>query len=315
LTESARVPDDPEIAAPQSRGHWEKKLPLEIRYLSSHYRYFRFPASVRAVTFDNGFYGQEHAKTWAIEKVAGAWQQPRELSALAGATWCDGQTGGDLDELVLVFGNTDWPSTPAKEANRTALIARGEPKLAAYATGCAAWTGTTSVVYTLRSDKATLIETAEASVRFELDPDLNDPGAPPEYWHAVSGQVAWKASMSGECNGSYSGTIPIEESPEGNDMGTLQIYDPAGPGAGSPQRRYVGGIGPWPVEREPHLTYQCPLGIALHSALTIGATWFATDPNGTDFPEGTTSLTGTWQLPDLPPGAEATWTWSLRQTP
>ena len=314
LDESARVPDDPEVVA-LADGKWEKKVPLAMKYLSATYRYFRFPAGVKAVTFDNGLLGHPHAKAWAIEKIAGAWKDPRELTDNDGETWCRGTEGGDLDELVLVFSNTDWPETPVKESNRTSMIARGEHRLSAYATGCSAWVGRTTLTYMARTDKATLRESAEAKVRFILDPELQLPGQPPEYWYAVSGQVAWSASMTGECNGSYSGTVPIETDAEGNKMGTLQIYDPDGPGAGSPERRYVGGIAPWPFARDPKFFYHCPDGIELPAGLTLGSNWFQTDPTGHPFPEGTTTIAGRWEMPGLGPGNEVTWTWDLRQAP
>jgi len=312
LTQGAPVDDDPEVVA-LGGGRYEKKIPLQMKYLSSSYRYFRFQREVKAVSFDNGLSGAPHAKVWAIEKLKGRWEPPRELSELHGETWC--RPDEDLEELVLVFGNTDWPQTPPQEANLTSLTIRGEHTLRAYPTGCTAWAGQVSTLFTQSAPGWFATETSKVTaVRFELNPDMLIEGEPPRYWHAVSGTLQWTASLRGECQGDFGGQVPIRPY-GGNEMGTMEIFDDgeAGP-TGKPVLRYRFTAGPWPIEQDPKFAFRCPI-TELPSTLSKAYIWIGSAPEGHTFSAQGNTIVGTYAMPHLPAGSSLVWKWELHAVP
>jgi hypothetical protein len=314
LTEGARVDEDenPEDVTLGAGGRFEKPIPLDQQYLSSTYRYFRFDDEVRAVTFENGLLGNRHAKTWAIEKIDGAWKPPRPLTESTGVTWCRDREGENLEELVLAFGNTNWRRS---EESPTSLRVRGEHELSAFGHGCMAWAGTTSARFTLESEGMTLTETSRASVRFEPNPEFERPGRPVQYWRAVSGSVHWTAVMTGECHGSFSGTFPIAIDADGNLMGTLEIYDAAETATPDPPgMRYAGGGAAPPAGQEPSFAWQCP-DYELPSTLMMALGWFGTRVEGHPFPPGAKTLSGRYETSEFGSGSKMIWTWELHQVP
>lgn len=295
------------------KGPRDQPIPLEVPYLSSEYRYFKFEAGVKSVTFTNALRGNSSAEVWAVPQIKGQWKPPRDLTNETGATWCRDLPDEDLTELVLIFINKSWPKNPRQAL--TSLTVKAKPLLRTFGTGCTAWIGTSSVDLLMKSTW-TLHETAETTVRFEPNPKLNTSGQPPEYWRAVSGTVKWTASASGPCSGSFSGTLPIGIDPDKFLAADLSIRD-----AGDPftppalrQLRYSGGVGPVPAKLEPAFVFACE-GINLPTTLRFAATWWHPDPTGHRITEGTRLLNDQFSMPGLTPGTTYVWKWTFRAAP
>lgn len=312
LTEGASLPKGQDPLALNGSG--KTAIALKLPYLSADYRYYEFKAGVKSVTFTNELRGDKRAEVWAVERIKGQWQPPRDLTNESGVTWCRDRPAEDLEELVLVFSNKAWPRM-AQPASVTSLRVDGTSTLQTFGTGCTAWVGTASVDYEGGADW-TLRESAVASVRFEPNPDLTTPGSPPEYWRAVSGTVKWSASASGRCRGSFDGSLPLGIDPDKFLTGNLNLSDTGLPFTPPAPRllTYSIGVGPIPEALEPRFTFRCD-GISLPTTLTMGATWLMTNPAGHQIPEGTTTLAGTYALPGLTSGTTLTWIWNLKMAP
>ena len=293
-----------QVSAPPG-SYTEKQIILPVvHYLAARYAYYSFDASVRMLTFTNTLDGIPHAAVWGIEKIKGQWQQPVDWSDEPGKTWCRNDAAEDIEELVIVFSNKDWK----KKLDVEPL---DHPVLKAFSTECSGWVGTVNFTLTMTApDLGTLVETATTTVRFEVDPDLVQPGQPREYWRAVSGDIQWGISYTGgDCTGSFQGTIPISLPPDGNHMADLHIFDD-----GSGKLLYTGSAGPWPEQYTPRRELTCkdpdqppptvgPIGFQF---------WWATNPMGEAVSADGKTLGGTWEAPGLDPDSSMKWRWRFR---
>lgn len=283
-------------------GHYEKKILMNVHYLATQYSYFVFDTTVRSVTFENTLTPVPFAAVWGIEKIRGQWQKPADWSRTRTKTWCRNEAAEDLEQLILVFTNTQWKDKQLQ------VEPRGNwPLVRAFATGCSAWVGTVTATYTGSFEPyGTLVETAIATVRFEPDPDLTAPGEPVTDWMAVSGRVEWTARASGgQCTGSHTGSTPILPGyPDGSRQAILRIADD-GDGL-----RHTVSLGPWPEAYTPLLAYTCADGTVIQTPLLGAMQWWNIDPAGQLVSPDGKSLSGTYamSLGD----ATMKWTWTFR---
>ena len=278
--------------------------------LAGMYRHFKFDNTVRSLLFRNTVadLGFEPASVWGIEKIRGTWKDPADgdWTKEFQKAWCRDEEDQDLEELVIVFGNSDW------EARRY-LNPDSPPTLKAYATGCTAWAGTISANYTLKNpDWGELTEIVRASVRFEVDPDLVTPGERAEYWIATSGNVQWSASATGgKCTGDFRGSFSIGPGQPGDRRADLHIWDD-----GKPTLRYIGMNGPWVDADVPHFTYTCKDDAPpLKASLTGMVNWWQTGSTDQYVSEDGKTISGSYQMPGLSPEATLTYRWTLHASP
>jgi len=301
LLEVANVGSDSLRVSVSGGSTYEKSMPMGMYYLSTEYVYFQFESDVGSVTFENPLGPIPWAGVWGIEKIRGQWQRPEDWTQTPAQSWCRSQPSEHLEELVLVFTNKQW-----KDKALRVDPGANPPVLRAYPTGCSAWVGTVTARLDGNLGSVTISESATASVRFEPDPDLTDPTRPVEYWMAVSGSVQWRVTVSGECTGSFSGTVPLLPGyPGGSRQAILHVAD-EGDGL-----RYTADLGPWPDPyNEPNM-WQCAGGNTVPAPLYGVSLWWGTDPGGhLVSPDGKT-LSDTWEY-DLGNGLVVKWSWRFR---
>jgi hypothetical protein len=243
-----------------------------------------------------------HASDWMIERGGGTWKDPVDLTAETERLWCRDKGQENLEELVLIFGNSDWQT-------KLYLDPPEPPALTLYPTGCTGYAGTVTATQTHSGDGVTVKADLQAQLRFEPDPDFANSNGPTEYWRLVSGSITWSGTASGRCTGSAGGTIPVKlfGGGDGNHMANLRIADD---GKGL---RYTGSVGPLQDAVAPKLPMRCDNKVTLVEALFLS--WFQTDPMGTPITPGTQTVAGSYQLPNLPAGMSLRWGWSLRVAP
>lgn len=279
-----------------------------LAYLAGAYYHYKFKNNVRAVAFENSIADEAilHASVWGIEKIEGQWQDPVDYTKDFRKFWCRDQVDQDLEELVLIFGNSDWEK-------RKRLNPKKPSKVVAYAAGCTAWEGTVSFKMTMvTAQLGRLVETVTASMRLELDSAAIVPGQRHEYWEAVSGSIQWTMSLTdGPCSGSGAGSFPLTRMPYGeDDVVRLRVWRDRN------ELAYRQATGPWPDRYEPVLEYRCPgpPPTTLHPPLYASMVWFFPDgkirylaPDGTSFRD---------QLTTRPtPVHTSEYKWSFRMVP
>jgi len=88
----------------------EITMDIDQKYLTAQYRHFKPTNQATFVEFKNTFPGDgiEHAQIWGIAKINGEWQEPEDWTDLPVKQWCREDPDENLQELVIVFANTDW---------------------------------------------------------------------------------------------------------------------------------------------------------------------------------------------------------------
>ena len=116
------------------------------------------------------------------------------------------------------------------------------PEIKAYPFGCTAWTGTSDAEKTIvsRDPAIKIVERVTSSMRLEIDPALELPGQPREYWKITGGELTWSATVTGACTGGGSGKVAITDRGPGDEIATLRVWED------EKILRYSGGTGPWP---------------------------------------------------------------------
>ncbi len=288
-----------------------------LPYLAGQYRHFVFDGSVKSVLFRNTVAeeGMPHTTVWAIEKIGGTWKAPVDWTKEFQKAWCRDEADQDLEELVVIFGNSDWKDkkslNPAKESS-----------VKVYPTGCTSWVGTVTATYT--QDEPTfgaMRQTATTSVRFEVDPDQLPTGGPPEYWILTEGSMAWTVSATGgACTGNFAGGIALKLDSTGNHPADLRIWDAGNPVTppSRPVLRYNVVVGPVPDQSTPQLTFTCkgrPAGAPeMKLAPIVIDTWFGNDPDGHNVSQDGKMLEDTYETARSPIARER-WTWTLHPSP
>jgi hypothetical protein len=222
--------------------------PPGIPYLSGTHFELKFDSKVRSVVFENTVadLGQPHSSVWGLQKIRGTWKTPEDWTREFSKAWCRDEEKEDIEELVIVIGNSDWQG-------KKPLKPPVDPKVKAYSTGCEAWTSNTVITTTFPiPDKgSTITEVVRSSARFEVDTSFNGPGELRQYWKVVSGTLSWEAEVTGLCTGRTSGSRGIRLGADGNPEANIHIWDDAGTMVAQV------GEGPWPGN-VPTYTLTCP---------------------------------------------------------
>ena len=255
-----------------------------ITPLSGVFTRHEFKASVRSIVFVNTIaeIAHLHKSVWGIQKIRGQWKDPEDWTKDFEKAWCRDDRNEDLEELILVFGNSDSKDLEPVEVTKL-------PEIKASPTGCTAWVGTSTSETTITSTdpNVTIVETADATMRFEVDSALMLPGQPREYWKITSGQISWSATMSGVCTGSKSGVQAITDRGPGEEMATLKVWEENG------TLLYMGTNGPWP---DPAPTYRmiCPNQAPLDMPLIMSLGWWITDGDNNKVTQNGKLITATF---------------------
>jgi hypothetical protein len=221
-----------------------------LDYLAGWYHKFKFQPNVRMVVFENTIadLGQPHSSVWGLQKIRGTWKKAEDWTRDFSKTWCRDNAKEDIEELVIIFGNSDWQT-------KKVLKPPKDPQVKAYPTGCAAWEGTMVVTTTAQvlDQGSTITEVTRATMRFVVDTSKATPGQPAEYWKVVSGTLSWEDRFTGTCTGSMSGSRAIQDRGGGNEEALLRIWDDGG-------KLVASGVeGPWPTGIPlPTYTVKCP---------------------------------------------------------
>ena len=241
-----------------------------LPYLAGHYQHFAFRSSVRSVVFHNTIaeMGQPHTSVWGIVKIGGTWKDPEDWTHEFQLAWCRDDSKEDIEELAIVFGNSDWETEKP-------LIPREDPEVKAYPVGCTAWSGTTITTNTVTSTapNLTITEIIRSRMRFIVDTGLAHKGRRREYWKVESGTLNWQATLTGDCTGQGQGSVAITDLGPGNEVATLHIREENG------KMLVSGAQGPWPGNM-PTYTVTCPKSEAPPQQFPLYSNlgWFGTDP-------------------------------------
>jgi hypothetical protein len=262
----ANGPDTIQLEMPGHHGSGTGRA-AGLDYLSGWYWYFKFEPNVHTVTFENTLapIKQEHASVWAILKTRAGWQQPEDWTKDYRKSFCRDIPSEDVSEMVIIVGNSDWETKKP--------LHPPEPlQLVAYPQGCAAWEGIDSSTYTLQSrDPAVSIsEIVVANVHFESDSGYIVPGEPRGFWKLTKGDATWKATLSGMCSGSGSGSVALAGLGPDEEVPRLQIWSEG------KDLLYSGQGSPWPGEI-PRYPSICPNGPGSNWNLTLALGWWVTD--------------------------------------
>ncbi|HJT16911.1 MAG TPA: DUF6055 domain-containing protein [Thermoanaerobaculia bacterium] len=297
------------------------ELTTDLPGLSARYYHYTFDGSVRAVAFLNGLTYQLHtgdltidgidmgpqfqfsdasddqkrgASVQAIIKKDGQWQQPATWTDTKYKTFCREKADEHIDELVLIFANSD---TDDERQLKPASIA---PMVIATNIGCE-WDGK------LQFALAPMLAPAAGNLTVEDDITKDPADAPPPvpdflgYEYVTNGHASWSTSGSvGEC--SISGHN--DNAPVRSDVGGT-TFNFAPPGSLTYRHVYFPVLLPAPIP----ITIACPQATTTVSA--PGGFVFPSDPSflpnlflpvGADGQvHGTMSdVSGTWQYQFTP---------------
>ena len=235
--------------------------------LAGVFSHFTFEPNVRSVVFVNTIadVAHEHKSVWGIQKIGGKWIDPEDWTKDFQKAWCRSESKEDIEELVIVFGNSDSVRlTPVKPEKL--------PEIKAYPVGCTAWTGTSDAEKTIvsRDPAIKIVERVTSTMRLEIDPALELPGQPREYWKITGGQLNWSATVTGACTGGGSGQVAITDRGPGDEIATLRVWEE------EKILRYSGGTGPWPGD-VPTYTIRCPNQPPTQMILFMALGWWTTD--------------------------------------
>jgi hypothetical protein len=269
-----------------------------VQPIAGHYRHYKFESDVRGVLFHNTIAeeGIADGTVWAIEKIAGAWKQPIELTKEWQKYWCRDYAQENLEELVLIFGNTDWKGNAA-------VNPKDPPSIDAHGFGCMGWTGTAQVTITVDIPEfgSTVVQKAFATIRLEPDSAALEPGEPPQLYISTGGSMSWNVKVSGVCSGGGSGGEAIPKL-KSDHMASIDVSREG-------NKTYVtGGAGPWP-DPIPTFTMSCPNG-AITPPVLAATSIFNTDPSNREMAPDGKSFGGLWKRTS--PGNVFEWRYAFR---
>jgi len=114
----------------------ELSMNVHVPYLAAQYEQIVFTDTVRIIEFDNAVDGEveSHQAVWAIAKIGGEWKDPEDLTEQSHKTWCRDIPEENIEELVLVFSNSDWEGKTSMDPEPSKLRGKG--------VGCEGWYGT-----------------------------------------------------------------------------------------------------------------------------------------------------------------------------
>ncbi len=220
-----------------------------LDYLAGWYHKFTFQPNVRSVVFENTVAEIAHPgkSVWGLQKIRGTWKKAEDWTQDFSKTWCRDNAKEDIEELIIIFGNSDWQG-------KKVLKPKTDPQVKAYPTGCAAWVGT--IVSTLTAEYpeqgSRVTEIVTATMRFVVDTTKGRPGRRQEYWKVESGRLSWDDEWTGVCSGGMHGSRAIQDRGPGIEEALLKIRDEGG-------KLMASGVeGTWPSDVPlPSYTVKC----------------------------------------------------------
>src|SRR6185436_11158941 len=134
------------------------------------------------------------------------------------------------------------------------------------------WTGTSDAEKTIvsRDPAIKIVERVTSTMRLEIDPAMELPGQPREYWKITGGQLNWSVTVTGACTGGGSGQVAITDLGPGDEVATLRVWED------EKILRYSGGTGPWPGD-VPTYAIRCPNQPPTQMILFMALGWWTTD--------------------------------------
>ena len=254
-----------------------------IMPLAGVFSHFAFEPNVRSVVFVNTIadVAHEHKSVWGIQKIRGTWIDPEDWTRDLQKSWCRSEAKEDIEELVIVFGNSDSVRLEPVKPEKL-------PEIKAYPYGCTAWTGTSDAEKTIvtRDPALKIVERVTSSMRLEIDPELELPGQPREYWKITGGELTWSVTVTGVCTGGGSGKVAITDRGPGDEIATLRVWED------EKVLRYSGGTGPWPGD-VPTYTIRCPNQPPTQMVLFLALGWWTTDMQNDTVSDNGMTLRGT----------------------
>ena len=140
-----------------------------IMPLAGVFSHFTFEPNVRSVVFVNTIadVAHEHKSVWGIQKIRGTWIDPEDWTKDFQKAWCRSEAKEDIEELVIVFGNSDSVRLEPVKPEKL-------PEIKAYPFGCTAWTGTSDAEKTIvsRDPALKIVERVTSNMRLEIDPAI-----------------------------------------------------------------------------------------------------------------------------------------------
>ncbi len=238
-----------------------------IMPLAGAFSHFTFEPDVRSVVFVNTIaeVAHEHKSVWGIQKIRGQWTDPEDWTKDFQKAWCRSESKEDIEELVIVFGNSD-------SVRLEPVIPEKLPEIKAYPYGCSAWTGTSDAEKTIvtRDPALKIVERVTSTMRLEVDPAMDLPGQPREYWKITGGEVTWSVTVTGSCTGGGSGKVALTDRGPGDEIATLRVWED------EKVLRYSGSTGPWPGD-VPTYMIRCPKPPPTQMILFMALGWWVTD--------------------------------------
>jgi hypothetical protein len=118
-----------ELVNTRFEGPGNDELTQPVPPLAARYYRFTFVDSIRKVTFENLFQGQQNAHVWALRKIGSDWKDPEDWTASTVKAFCRDEPTENINELVIIISNTkvaerirgrvesDFPSGPRPIVN------------------------------------------------------------------------------------------------------------------------------------------------------------------------------------------------------
>ncbi|MEQ1913084.1 MAG: hypothetical protein ABMA15_29995, partial [Vicinamibacterales bacterium] len=145
--QTIETPADPVTKAIALPAGMDGSTSTTIMPLSGVFTHFAFRPNVRHVVFVNTIAdtAHPHKSVWGIQKIRGRWEDPKDWTDVFQKAWCRDDSTEDLEELVIVFGNSDSETLEPVKPEKL-------PELKASPTGCTAWVGTSTAQTTMTSN-------------------------------------------------------------------------------------------------------------------------------------------------------------------
>lgn len=197
------------------------EMNLQLAYLASKYYHFKITDQPTFVEFKNTVAEEAvpHSAVWGIVKINGQWQEPEDWTDLSRKDWCREDPDENVQELVIVFTNSDW-------ADKNSLQPSGPPTLKGSQQPCLGWRGTVSRTQTTNySGGGVETKTVSGTILWKLhdyaEPDGKAVGceanADPCLVYYPTGEVSW---VFDRCCFPQIGGGGV---PDCRDTGTLEI--------------------------------------------------------------------------------------------
>ena len=144
-----------EVVNGRFEGPGTDELTQPVPPLAARYYRFTFVDSIRRVTFENLFQGQQNAHVWALTKIGNDWKEPEDWTASQVKAFCRDEPTENLSELVIIISNTALAEELmfGRNAFATDFPSGPRPIVTAEDVGCALIEGSATSKLRLRDDR------------------------------------------------------------------------------------------------------------------------------------------------------------------